>query len=162
MPTYFMPAKDPYEARDFFQPLVDQGKLTVILANERPDAYDRIVPCDDVKLIIDTADSKPPEAAEFTQVLGEFRPEPIPEDQLEAWTSNASVAEQEVQRSEEDAERLAEPDGQAAVQELEPEDKKESELPELQADSLVVEHPTETVSDTDRQWIPFADRGYKG
>lgn len=162
MPTYFMPAKDPYEVRDFFQPLVDQGKLTVILANERPDAYDRIVPCDDVKLVIDTADSKPPEAAEFTQVLGEFRPEPIPEDQLEAWVSNSSVAEQEIQRSEEDTAKLADTEGQAITQSLEPEIAKESTEPELQVDSLVVEHPTEPTSATDRQWIPFADRGYKG
>lgn len=159
MPTFFMPAKDPFEARDFFQPLVDQGKLTVILANERPDAYDRITPCDDVKLIIDTADARPPEGAEFTHVLSEFRPDPIPEDQMAAWTSDNSVTEPDEQK-EEEADEQAESSADATPQSL------ESGLggpsPELETTPLTVEHPTEPVSETDRQWIPFADRGYKG
>lgn len=155
-----MPAKDPFEARDFFQPLVEQGKLTVILANERPDAYDRVAPCDDVKLIIDTADSVPPEGTEFTQVLSEFRPDPIPEDQLANWTSDSSVTEPEALRPEASS-VLADPSGATPDQSLESGQEGHASS-EVRTESLVVEHPTEPESDTDRQWIPFADRGFKG
>lgn len=161
-----MPAKQPEEVKTFFAPLVEQGKLKVILANERPDAYSRIEPTDDVRLIVDVAGVDPPEGVTFTKVLDEFRPDPIPEDQFNNWlqesiptppaeTTASNDVEQESQVS-------AEPPAESASDEVAvPADIQNVNSMEP-VDDPTPAITTESTSITDRPWTSFKDRGFKG
>lgn len=148
MPNYFMTAKNPEEARDFFADMVEQGKLKIVLAQERPDIYSKIRPSEDVHLVIDAADATPPEGVEFDRVLGEFRPTPLPEDQVASW----SVKEPEPPAAEE-----------AAAEEEVVEVGAVPAQSEAQAEAAVEDAPTlAKMGILDQPWKPFTSRGYKG
>lgn len=152
MPNYFMPAKDPEEVRTFFGDLVDQGKLKIVLATERPDVFNGITPTEEVRLIVDRSDATPPEGVDFDKVLPEFRPTPIPEDQLKSWSDEIlPPSEEEEKPSSED---------EAVV-----------EIPTPTSDTQVDEDlslvPETSTSDAgsgvlDKKWTPLTTRGFKG
>lgn len=154
MPNYFMPAKDPSEVRQFFQEMVDQGKLKVVLATERPDVYDRITPTEEIRLVVDRADATPPENVDFDKVLGEFRPTPLPQDQVASWSDEISP--------ESGAPEAGASEDEPLVVEGHP---SEDIKPE-EEDAIVAGQPPAgsdgAGSALDRKWIPFADRGFKG
>lgn len=148
MPTYFMPAKDPEEVRNFFADMVEQGKLKIVLATERPDIYSRIQPSEDIHLVVDAADASPPEGVDFDRVLGEFRPTPLPEDQVASW----SVKDEDSTPTEE-----------AAVEEETVEVGAAPAESEVQAEAAVEDAPTLAKPGIlDKPWTPFASRGFKG
>lgn len=145
MPNYFMPAKDPEEVRNFFRDLQDQGKLKVTLATERPDVYDRIQPTEEVRLVVDAADAHPPENVTFDKILEEFRPTPLPEDQLASWTDEITPDEP------------TEP-GSAPVEQDQDEVRAE-ETTELMP---AVPPAEEAGGVLNQKWTPFTSRGFKG
>lgn len=146
MPNYFMPAKDPEEVRNFFKDLQEQDKLKITLAPERPDVYDRIQPTEEVRLVVDVADAKPPENVIFDKILPEFRPTPLPEDQLASWSDEIMPAES------------SEPDSVADEMPAQAEEKAE-ETTELMP---ALSHAEDGGAALDRKWTPFTERGFKG
>lgn len=150
MPYLFMPAKDPSEVISFFDDLVQDGKLKVINAEDRPDVWARVEPCDDIRLIVGAAETVPPEGTDIARVLDEFRPEPDANTQYNSWAMKPE--------SEEDA-------GDASI---EPVDDKSQELPPadvtLESEPAPVEdNPIEQAhSAMDKPWTSFASRGFKG
>lgn len=148
MPNYFMPAKDPDEVRNFFADMVEQGKLKIVLAPERPDIYSRIQPSEDIHLVVDAADATPPEGVDFDRVLGEFRPTPLPEDQVASWSV------------EEPAPPVAE---EAAAAEEVTEVGAAPAQSEAQAEATMEDAPTLAKTGIlDEPWTPFTSRGFKG
>lgn len=144
MPIFFMPAKDPEEVRSFFADLVEQGKLKLTLATERPDVYDRLEPTEEVRLVVDRADAAPPEGANFDKILSEFRPTPLPEDQLASWSDEKPAPEEAETDSSEDDPPAAEAGAEESA-ELGP------AVGTSAAGGIL-----------DQKWTPFTTRGFKG
>ena len=150
MPYLFMPAKDPAEVVAFFDDIVQDGRLKIINAEDRPDVWARVEPCDDIRLIVGSVDTVPPEGTDIARVLDEFRPEPDANTQFNNW---ATKPESEADTEAPSAEPAGEPspDLPPADVTLESEPAPVEDEPVEQAHSAM-----------DKPWTSFASRGFKG